>query len=138
MRAIYGRLAVITLCSLAVGSAAACARAATTSASTNRNILTKSQIDQRYATAYDAVEALRSNWFNSRGADSFKSPTVVRVYLDNVSLGDKETLRGIVVSSIAYIRWFDGVTATSRWGLNHGAGVIYVSTRPLGVGDPLP
>lgn len=138
MRAIYGRLAVIALCSSAVATAGGCSRAATASASMNRNLITRSQIDQRYATAYDAVEALRPSWFNTRGADSFKNPSVVRVYLDNVSLGDKETLRTIVVAGITYMRWYDGVTATSRWGLNHGAGVIYVSTRPPGVGDPIP
>jgi hypothetical protein len=59
------------------------------------------------------------------------------VYLDNVSLGDKESLKTIATANITYMRWIDGVTASSRWGLNHGAGVIYVSTRPAGVGDPL-
>jgi hypothetical protein len=140
MRSSHRRLAVFALLSCASVLAEACKRSASTSpssASTNRNMLTRSQIDQRYNTVYDAVEALRSNWLNTRGADSFNSPSVVRVYLDNVSLGDKETLRTIAVSSISYVRWFDGVTATSRWGLNHGAGVIYVSTRPAGVADPL-
>jgi hypothetical protein len=141
MHSTYRRLAVFALLSCASVLAGACKRSASTSpstsASTNRNMLTRSQIDQRYNTVYEAVEALRSNWLNTRGADSFNNPSVVRVYLDNVSLGDKETLRTIAVSSISYVRWFDGVTATSRWGLNHGAGVIYVSTRPAGVGDPL-
>jgi hypothetical protein len=138
MRSTYRRLAVFALLSCASVLAGACKRGASTTASTstNRNVLTRAQIDQRYSTVYDAVEAMRSNWLNTRGADSFNNPSVVRVYLDNVSLGDKETLKTISVSSISYVRWYDGVTATSRWGLNHGAGVIYVSTRPPGVGDP--
>ena len=140
MRSTHRRLAAFALLSCASVLAVACKRSAsktTASASTNRNLLTRSQIDQRYSTVYDAIEGLRSNWLNTRGTDSFNNPSVVRVYLDNVSLGDKETLRTIAVSSIAYVRWYDGVTATSRWGLNHGAGVIYVSTRPDGAGDPL-
>jgi hypothetical protein len=138
MRAFYGKLAVIVLCMLGATSAGCASSGGTRSPSVNRNILNRSQIDARYSTAYEAVEALRSNWFNSRGADSFSNPSVVRVYLDNVLLGDKEALRTIQVQNIAYMQWYDGVSATSRWGTNHGAGVIYVSTRPAGVGDPKP
>jgi hypothetical protein len=138
MRPAYGRLAVFAFLSCATMLAGACQRPASTasSPSTNRNILTRAQIDARYTTAYDAVEGLRSNWLNTRGSDSFSNPSVIRVYLDNVSLGDKESLRTISVQSIAYMRWVDAATATQRWGTNHGAGVIYVSTRPLAAGDP--
>jgi hypothetical protein len=31
--------------------------------------------------------------------------------------------------SIATIRWLDGLAASERWGLDHGAGAIVVSTR---------
>jgi hypothetical protein len=139
MRSTYRRLAVFALLSSASVFAGACKRASTATApSTNRNVLTAAQFgENRFTTAYEAVESLRSNWMNTRGTDSFKNPTVVRVYLDNVSLGDKETLRTITLVNVVYIKFFDGISATSRWGLNHGAGVIYVSTRPAGVGDPL-
>jgi hypothetical protein len=136
MRSIYGRLALVAL--LSTVTITACrARSVSTVPSGNRNILTRAQLgESRFTTAYDAVEALRSNWFNTRGADSFQRPSIVRVYLDNVSLGDKETLRTIAITSISYIQYFDGVSATSRWGVNHGAGVIFVSTRPDGPGGP--
>lgn len=139
MRSTYGRLAVFALLSCASLLGGACKRASTaTTPPTNRNVLTAAQFgENRFTTAYEAVESLRSNWMNTRGTDSFKTPTVVRVYLDNVSLGDKETLRTITLVNVVYIKFFDGISATSRWGLNHGAGVIYVSTRPAGVGDPL-
>ena len=55
----------------------------------------------------------------------------VRVYLDNVFLGDTATLKTIPVTSIVYMRYFDGIAASARWGLDHGAGVIFVSTRPM-------
>lgn len=100
--------------------------------SRDRTVLTQSQFGaHQFNTAFDAIEALRSNWLKTRGPDSFQTPSQVRVYLDNVSLGDTATLRTIAINTIVYIRYFDGVQATARWGLDHGAGVIYVSTRPL-------
>lgn len=136
MRSASGRLFAVFSCALVL--AGACQQTASTAASpsTTRNVLNRAQIDSRYTTAYEAVEGLRSNWLITRGADSFRNPSVIRVYLDNVSLGDTETLRRITVESIAYIKWVDAATATQRWGTNHGAGVIYVSTHPARVGDP--
>ena len=138
MRATYGRVTILALLSCASVFAGACQSTASTatSPSTNRSILTREQIDPRYTTVYEAVEGLRSNWLTTRGSDSFSNPSVIRVYLDNVSLGDKEALRRISVESIAYIKWIDAPTATQRWGTNHGAGVIYVSTHPPRAGDP--
>jgi len=140
MRSTTGRLAVFLLL-------LACARSAPTGgpavpeglppgARADRTTLTQVQIgDHRFTTMYDAVEALRSNWLKSRGPDSFSSSSKVRVYLDNVSLGDVETLRTIAVATVVYVRFFDGISATARWGLDHGSGVIYVSTRPA-ASDP--
>jgi hypothetical protein len=104
--------------------------------SRDRTVLTQTQFGaHQFNTAYDAIEALRSNWLKTRGPDSFQAPSQVRVYLDNVSLGDTSTLHTIAINTIVFIRYFDGISATARWGLDHGAGVIYVSTRPL-TGDP--
>ncbi|HEV8446060.1 MAG TPA: hypothetical protein VGQ44_04550 [Gemmatimonadaceae bacterium] len=100
--------------------------------------LTKEQIaESHFNTAYDAVEALRSNWLNARGTDSFRTPSEVLVYLDNTKLGGTETLREIAANTIVYMRFYDGIAATGRWGIGHGAGVIYVSTHPAGT-DPAP
>jgi hypothetical protein len=99
---------------------------------TDRSFLVQSQMtDHRFVTAYDAVESLRANWLRTRGADSFQNPSHVRVYLDNVSLGGVENLRSIVLTNVVYMRFYDAAAATSRWGLDHGSGAIYVSTRPL-------
>lgn len=108
----------------------------TTAGSRDRTVLMHSQFaDHQFNTAFDAIEALRSNWLKTRGTDSFTNPSQVRVYLDNISLGDTASLRTIAINTIVYIRFFDGVQATARWGIDHGAGVIYVSTRP-NTGDP--
>jgi hypothetical protein len=102
----------------------------------DRTVLTQTQFgDHQFNTAFDAIEALRTNWLKTRGTDSFQTPSHVRVYLDNISLGDTSTLHTIAINTIVYIRYFDGIAATARWGLDHGAGVIYVSTRP-NTGDP--
>lgn len=107
-----------------------------TDGSRDRSMLTQTQFGaHQFNSAFDAIEALRSNWLKTRGPDSFQAPSQVRVYLDNVSLGDTATLRTISINTIVYIRYFDGISATARWGLDHGAGVIYVSTRP-NTGDP--
>ncbi len=100
--------------------------------------LTKEQImESHFTTAYDAVEALRSNWLQARGTDSFQTPSEVLVYLDNTRLGGTDKLREIAANTIVYMRFYDGVSATGRWGIGHAAGVIYVSTHPAGT-DPAP
>ena len=103
----------------------------------SRSIITQQQLlENHFLTAYDAVEALRSNWLQTRGTDSFAAPSQVRVYLDNTFLGGTSTLRDIAASTVSFIRYFDGIAATGRWGLDHGAGVIFVSQHPLSSSDP--
>ena len=98
---------------------------------TDRNLITKEQLTKNhFSTVYDAVESLRGNWLQTRGADSFQSPSQVHVYLDNTMYGGVESMRTIATNTISFVRWFDGISATARWGLDHGAGVIYVSSRP--------
>jgi hypothetical protein len=100
--------------------------------SSDRSLITPTQFaDYHFNSAFDAVASLRANWFNTKGPDSFTKPSVVRVYLDNVLLGDTGTLRQIPLTNITYMKYYDGVAATARWGLDHGAGAIFVSTRPM-------
>ena len=99
-------------------------------------MLTQEQIAaQHFNTVYDAVEALRSNWLQTRGTDSFQNPSEVRVYLDNTLLGGVQKLREIAANTVTFIKYFDGVAATARWGVGHAAGVIYLSTHPM-TSDP--
>lgn len=111
--------------------AAACGR--TTAAGQpggDRDLITREQIEaHQFTNAYQLVEALHSNWLRARGNDSFASPTQVLVYLDDSRLGGVETLRSIGTTNVGYIRYYDGMAASARWGLDHGQGVIYVSTR---------
>jgi hypothetical protein len=83
-----------------------------------------------YANLYDAVAGLRRNWLQTRGAGSFNNPSQIKVYLDNVMLGGPDALRNLVPGSVTYLKYYDGIAATTRWGTDHGAGVIFVSARP--------
>jgi hypothetical protein len=105
----------------------------------DRNVLTAEQIQANtYQNAYDVVEALRTNWLRPRGTDSFTSPSVVIVYLDNVKLGGVETLRGIQLTNIQAIRHFDASAANARWGIGHASGAIQVLTMTAGGADVPP
>ena len=117
---------------MAVLFAACAGRGATTTPGIDRNLLVQDQFaDRGFHTAYDVIESMRANWLSTRGPDSFQSASHIQVYLDGVRVGGTETLRTIDIRPVTYIRFFDGVAATARWGLDHGAGAIYVSTHPL-------
>ncbi len=121
------RLVVCALLSIAV----ACATSGSTSGSPRQDssVITREQILQnQYRTAYEAVQALHSPWLVTRGTDSFSNPTQIWVYLNETRLGGVEMLREIATSTISYIRHYDGIAASARWGLDHGQGAIYVST----------
>jgi hypothetical protein len=98
--------------------------------SADRNLLTQEDLrEHRFATVFDAIEALRSHWLRERGPDSFSTPGQVQVYLDDSRLGGVEALRALPLANVLYIRHVNGVDAAARWGLDHGQGVILVSTR---------
>jgi hypothetical protein len=97
--------------------------------SADRSVLTKAEVrSERFASAYDAVEALRGTWLHDRGANSFTHQTEIQVYLDGTRLGGISTLRDIPTTNVESIRYFNGMDASARWGLDHGKGVIYVTS----------
>ena len=106
----------------------------------DRTVITRDQmLDGAYVTVYDAVAALRSNWLRPRGPDSFVLPSIVWVYIDGSRAGDVSVLRNIQPKLVNAVRFYDGPTATGRWGVDNGAGVIHVSTWSDGAGGiPLP
>ena len=99
----------------------------------DRNILTPETLrGQTYTNAYEAIEALRLNWLKPRGTDSFNTPSVVMVYLDNVKLGGVESLRGLQLANVQLIRHYDANQANARWGVGHAQGAIQVITQTTG------
>jgi hypothetical protein len=92
-----------------------------------------------YVTVYDAVAARRSMWLQPRGPDSFVLPSIVWVYIDGARAGGVEILRNMQPRLVNTVRFYDGPSATSRWGVDNGAGVIHISTWSEGApGIPIP
>jgi hypothetical protein len=96
---------------------------------TSRDVLTREDLRASGQTdLFTALSALRPTWLQVRGPDSFSSQGQVQVYRDDVRVGGVDMLRGITITDIAYVRHFDGISASARWGLDHGHGVIFVVT----------
>ena len=83
-------------------------------------------IREHFTNVYDAVAALRSGWLTVRGTDSFQQTSQVWVYFDSNRLGGVEEMRAVTVNSVASVRHYSGVDATTRWGVGHSAGVIQI------------
>ena len=125
---VFARALMAGLLALPVGACAS--KNANVSDRTDRNIIYQAQIKEHgFINAYDAVESLRSTWLRTRGTDSFNKPTEVLVYVDDNKLGGVLTLKQVTTSQIIMIRFVDGLTASARWGLDHGQGVIQVVTH---------
>ena len=109
-----------------------CAGNGATARSGRSDMIVQEQLQGRgFASAYDAIEALRGNWLRTRGRTTLTGPELeIQVYMDNTHLGAVETLRQIPAVNVAYIQWYNANDATARWGIGHGAGAVYVSTTP--------
>ena len=112
----------------------------TTKGRLDRTVITRDQMLQsNYSSVYDAVAALRSLWLQPRGPDSFVSPSVVWVYIDGARVGDVAVLKTVQPRMVNTVRFYDGPSATSRWGVDNAAGVIHLSTWSEGAaGIPIP
>jgi len=109
----------------------ACARAPSGALpAPDREVLTQEDlVEHGFANAYEAIEALRPIWLQPRGPNTLLgTPTEVVVYLNDNRLGGVSTLSQVTTPAIVTIRHFDGRQASARWGLNHGAGAIVIST----------
>ncbi len=134
-------VASLLLSSLALVLTIACASAPSASPRPrfDASLITREQIiETQVTTAYDAVKTLRGTWLTIRGPESFRYPSAVQVYLDGVRLGDINALTGIAAPPIQYIRFYSPQDATAKWGIDHGAGAIYVSTKVGRGGVALP
>ncbi|MGQ0647203.1 MAG: hypothetical protein ACT4P7_06500 [Gemmatimonadaceae bacterium] len=129
MPAAAGRLKLVPVFMLVAIVGCGSPPRATTSPNADRSLITREQIlEHHFTNVYEAVQALRSNWLLTKGTDSFSTPTEVLVYVDNARMGGVQTLRSIATTSVTYVRYYDGIAATARWGFDHGQGVIFIST----------
>ena len=85
-------------------------------------------VGTEYTNLFDVIQALRSNWLQVKAASGFSKGATLQVYLDNQRIGGVEELRRIAPSSVLSVRFYDPIAAAARWGMDHGAGAIYVLT----------
>jgi len=104
--------------------------------------------------AFELIQSLRPRWLSTRGTNSPREtaqgtgsggpgtnqpPRVevtpgessLKVYMDNVLMGDVSVLRQIAINSFTEVHYFDSARATHRWGGGHMGGAIELITRPV-------
>ena len=79
--------------------------------------------------AYDVVRMLRPQWLRLRGTGSFRAEPPLWVYVDGLRAGTVSALREVPVALVMRMEFVDGVSATQRWGLDHGNGAIVILTQ---------
>ncbi len=115
----------------ALGCATPPGTAAKPSPSRDRNVITRAELEaNERMNLYDAIRNLRPAMIRSRGQTGVNSnpASLPRVYMDGRSYGDIGSLRNVPVSSVREVRFLNSSEATIKFGTNHGAGVIEVST----------
>ena len=129
MRRRNGWIVVLTLmCAVASGCGARSGAGGTARA--DPDVITTAEMDgSGHVDALSLVQSLRPMWLRVRGASSPAGRETVKVYLDGSLLGSAEALRQISTHSIGSLRFMDGLEATQRYGLDHGAGAIVVTTQ---------
>ena len=82
-------------------------------------------------TVFEAVRALRPRWLQARNVASLRSQTrhTPRVYVDGHFRGEVNELSRLVPHEVAEIRFMSASDATTRFGTNHIAGAIVITTR---------
>ena len=92
------------------------------------NVLTAEQFI-RYPNVFQAVQTMRSQWLRGRApGDMDTVGGTVKVYRDGINVGGVDALQAMSTEGIAYIRYYNGLQASQRWGLGHENGVIFVSS----------
>jgi hypothetical protein len=80
------------------------------------------------ANVYEAVRRTNIDWLAMRGNYEQGRSGVV-VYVDGKMIGGKEALRRMQVSEVAEIRRLSAVEAAQRFGLDHAAGAILITSK---------
>jgi hypothetical protein len=130
-RSFFASLAVLML----VGCGASQARK-TAGPTKNPNLITHEEIAAVMGdndNAYDVIRRLRPSFLRTRGVSTMgrSDEPVLVVYLDMVKVAGTSyaALKGISSAHIRSIEYLNGIDATTRFGTDHGAGAILVSTR---------
>jgi len=83
------------------------------------------------------IAALRGNWLQERGPDSFALTSEIQVLVDGMRLGGVDMLRSHPVGSVVRAQYYDPIAAAARFGLMYNKGAIELFTAS-GVTDKKP
>ncbi len=126
------KLAILGLVLLAACSSASTKSSTAAAPRGSRDLVTRAQIDQMSVQdAYEIVSRMRPEYLREqRGPSSVnRGATLAVVYIDGVRRGGPEALRGLRPGEVEEIRFMSGTDATTRYGTDHGAGVIEIKSR---------
>lgn len=102
------------------------------STSRSRDLITSDELmEVPHNTVFEAVRALRPRWLQARNMASLRSQArhTPRVYVDGHFRGEINELSRLVPHEVAEIRFMSASDATTRFGTNHIAGAIVITTR---------
>lgn len=111
---------------------AACSTTGGPRVAQTRNVITAEEVASvNVGTAYEVIEQLRPQFFQSRGPSSIRSntPDTPIVYVNGVRYGGIESLTSIRAMDVEEIRLLSASDATTRYGTGHVGGVIEVRTK---------
>jgi hypothetical protein len=99
----------------------------------DRNVITESELTSVPSSSlYDLIEKLRPNFVRSHGQTSLNAPNssnFATVFVDGQRYGDIGQLRSLVAAQVQEVRYYDAISAQSKFGLISGSGVIDVTIK---------
>jgi len=103
----------------------------------SQDVIVEAEITSRARDATNAlqiIEQLRPQMLRSRGSSSLApnataEDALPRVYVDEISYGNLNSLSNLNSIQIREIRFIKAADATTRWGTGHAGGVILVTTK---------
>jgi len=102
------------------------------------NVLTAEEIQRaNAATVYEAVRTLRPRWLQGpreltrmpAHAQDAARAAGISVYVDEVSMGDVDYLKGMAAVTVLELRWLSPFEAASRFGPTEGQAAILVTLK---------
>jgi hypothetical protein len=138
MHRILCLLMVVLVSACGGGGAGSSAQPSTTTAARTRgpsDLITEAEVNAgAYQHALEVVQNLRPQMLIPRGVGSDASglsatSIPIIVYMDDVRLGEVQSLVNIPANRIKEIRFLNSRDATTRFGTGHSSGVILVTTK---------
>ena len=126
------RRSILPLAIVFVVLSAACRTIESGGPSRDRNLITAEELMAvPHSSVFEAVRALRPRWMQARAGLSLTNPEqqTARVYIDGQLRGELDEMWAILPGEVGEIRFMSASDATTRFGTNHIAGAIVITTR---------